>query len=313
LSLWGEAQIQWQERFRSTLGLRADGYRFTVTSDTAANSGRRHDAIVSPKLGLVFGPWAQTEYYLNAGYGFHSNDARGAVTTVNPDPRPGIRPVCVAPTIGACTGDPIRPVQPLVRARGYEIGVRTAWMPGMQSSLTLWRLDIASELVFVGDAGTTSPSRPSRRQGMEWANYWEAGGWLLLDGDLSLSQARYTDADPVGDRVPGSIEQAASVGASMRRGAWSGGMRLRYFGPRPLIEDNSVRSGSSTLVNVQFGYRITPQLQACLDILNLLDTRVSDIDYYYASQLPGEAAPVNDIHSHPAEPRALRLALRMSF
>ena len=313
-AVWGETEIQWLEKFRSTLGLRADSYRFDVSSNTPANSGNKNDAILSPKLALVIGPWDKTEYYFNAGTGFHSNDARGTVTTVNPDPRPGTRPTCVDPNIGACTGDPLSPVKPLVRATGYEIGMRTALLPGLQSTLTLWRLDIDSELIFVGDAGTTSASRPSRRQGVEWANYWNPEQWLLLDGDVSFSSARFTDADPVGNRIPGAIEQAASIGMSLQESApWSGGIRLRYFGPRPLIEDNSVRSKSSTLVNLQAGYKITQQLRASIDILNLFNTRVSDIDYYYASRLPGEAAAVNDIHTHPAEPRAVRVTLKLNL
>lgn len=313
-AVWGESEIQWTEKFRSTAGLRADSYRFDVTSTTPANSGTKNASIVSPKLAMVFGPWDKTEYYLNAGYGFHSNDARGTVTTVNPDPRPGARPACTDPAVGACTGDPLSPVQPLVRATGYETGVRTALLPGLQSTLTLWRLDIDSELIFVGDAGSTSASRPSRRQGLEWANYWNPNAWLLLDGDVSLSSARFTDANAVGNRVPGAIEQAASIGADLQDSApWSGGLRVRYFGPRPLIEDNSVRSKSSTLVNVRAGYKLTRQLQASIDILNLFNAGASDIDYYYASQLRGEAAPVNDIHTHPAEPRTLRLTLKLTL
>jgi len=314
IALWGESKVQWLEKFRSTLGLRADSYQFDVQSDTPANSGIKHDAIVSPKLALVLGPWQQTEYYFNAGYGFHSNDARGTVTTVNPDPRPGTRPGCTDPNIGACTGDALSPVQPLVRAAGQELGLRTSWLPGLQSTLTLWQLNIDSELIFTGDAGTTSPSRPSHRQGLEWTNLWQPADWLIVDADLSLSSSRYTDDNPAGSYIPGSIEQVASIAVTMQdSSSWSGGMRLRYFGPRPLLEDNSVRSDSSTLVNMQLGYRINKQLRASIDLLNLLDTRVSDIDYYYASQLAGEAAPVNDIHTHPAEPRTLRLTLRMSF
>ena len=314
VSLWGETKVQWLEKFRTTLGLRADSYQFDVTSDTPANSGTKNDAIVSPKLALVFGPWNQTEYYINAGYGFHSNDARGTVTTVNPDPRPGTRPACTAPTIGACSGDALSPVKPLVRAKGYEIGLRTSWIPGLQSTLTLWQLNIDSELIFIGDAGTTNPSRPSKRQGLEWANYWNPAEWLMVDADLSLSSSRYRDSDPAGNYIPGSIEQAASIAVTVQESqAWSGGVRLRYFGPRPMIEDNSVRSESSTLVNLQTGYKVNKQVRASIDILNLLDTRISDIDYYYASQLAGEAAPVNDIHTHPAEPRTLRLTLRVSF
>ncbi len=313
VSVWGETQIQWQEKFRSVFGLRADRYQFDVTSNTPANSGNKNDAIVSPKLALVFGPWDKTEYYLNAGSGFHSNDARGTTITVNPDPRLGARPGC-AGAAGECTGDALSPVKPLACANGYEVGMRSALLSGLQTSLTLWRLDIASELIFVGDAGTTSASRPSRRQGVEWANYWNPNAWLLIDGDVSLSSARFTDSDPAGNRIPGAIEQAASIGVSLQASEpWSGGLRLRYFGPRPLIEDNSVRSRSSTLVNLLAGYRVTRQLRLSMEVLNLFNTQVSDIDYYYASQLKGEIAPVNDVHSHPAEPRAVRLILKLTL
>jgi hypothetical protein len=311
VALWGESQIQWNEKFRSILGLRGDSYQFDVTSNTPANSGNKNDTIISPKLAMIFGPWDKTEYYLNAGSGFHSNDARGATTTVNPDPRPGTRPACMG-AIGTCTGDPVSAVQPLVRAKGYEVGVRSAWLSGLQSTFTLWRLDIDSELIFTGDAGTTKASRPSRRQGVEWANYWTPKEWLLVDSDVSLSGAHYTDANSVGNRIPGAVEQVASVGVSLQEiDPWSAGIRVRYFGPRPLVEDNSVRSNSSTLVNLLAGYRISKPLKVSMEVLNLFNAQASDIDYYYASRLPGETAPVNDIHTHPAEPRTFRVTLKL--
>jgi hypothetical protein len=274
VSLWGEMQLQWQEKFRSILGLRGDSYQFDVNSNTAANSGNKKDAIVSPKLSLVFGPWDKTEYYLNAGRGFHSNDARGTTINVNPDPRPGTRAAGCTGSIGTCTGDAMSAVKPLVPATGYEVGVRSALLNGLQTSLTLWRLDIDSELIFTGDAGTTEASRPSRRQGVEWANYWTPAAWLLIDGDVSLSSAHFTDNDPVGNRIPDAIEQAASIGVSLQESdPWSAGLRVRYFGPRPLIEDNSVRSKSSTLVNMQVGYRISKPVKVSLEILNLLTSK----------------------------------------
>jgi outer membrane receptor protein involved in Fe transport len=314
IALWGESQIQWNETFRSIFGLRGDRYQFDVASNTAANSGKKNDTIVSPKLALIFGPWDKTEYFLNAGSGFHSNDARGTSNTVNPDPRPGSRAAGCSRVMGECTGDPISPVKPLVRARGYEAGVRSVWSGGLQSTLTLWRLEVASELLFTGDAGTTEASRPSRRQGVEWANYWSPQEWLVLDGDVSLSSARYTDASPEGNHVPGAVEQVASLGVSLHESdPWSAGLRLRYFGPRPLIEDNSVRSKASTLVNLLAGYRVSSRLKVGMEILNVFNRQVSDIDYYYASRLPGEAAPVSDVHTHPAEPRTLRVTLRLTL
>lgn len=312
-SVWSETQIQWHEKFRSVFGLRGDHYQFDVRSNTPTNSGIKNDAIVSPKLALVFGPWDKTEYYFNAGSGFHSNDARGASITVNPDPRPGARPGCVG-VMGDCTGDALSPVKPLARANGYEIGIRSALLPGLQTSLTLWHLDIDSELVFVGDAGTTSASRPSRRQGIEWANYWNPNEWVLIDADVSVSSARFTDVDTAGDRIPGAIEQAASVGISLLEAdPWVGGLRLRYFGPRPLIEDNSVRSKPSTLVNILTAYKVTKQIKLGLEVLNVFDTKVSDIDYLYASQLHSETTSVADIHTHPAEPRTLRASVNVKF
>ncbi|HTY03674.1 MAG TPA: TonB-dependent receptor [Rhodocyclaceae bacterium] len=308
LSLYGESQVQWQEKFRSILGLREDFYSFDVTSNTPQNSGSVRANIASPKLALIFGPWDKTEYYVNAGYGFHSNDARGVTVKVNPDFRD------TDPATGF--GKPADPSTPLVRAKGYELGVRSAIVPRLQTSLALWRLDLASELVFAGDAGTTEPSFPSRRMGIEWANYWTPASALTIDADFAVSRARYTtiDATVPGDYIPGAIEKTASIGVSYDDGAkWSGGVRLRYFGPRPLIEDNSVRSPSSTLVSLRIGYKADRNLKLALDVLNLFDRKVSDIDYYYASQLRNEATPVDDIHTHPSEPRSLRLSLRLGF
>lgn len=297
VALFAQNSLQWLPWLRAVAGLRADFYRFDVSSSIAANSGKVNDHIVNPRLALIFGPWAKTEFYLNAGGGFHSNDARG--TTIRVDPNdPSTR---------------AEPVTPLVRARGYEAGLRSAIVPALQSTLSLWRLDLDSELLFIGDAGTTEPGRPSRRSGVEFANYWHPAEGVIVDGDLSWSRARFRDYDPAGDRIPGAIERVASVGVSLDRGAWFGGLRLRYFGPRPLIEDNSIRSGSSALVNLRAGYRIARNLQISLDVLNLFDRKVSDIEYFYESRLAGEAAPVGDIHLHPAEPRTLRVSLRASF
>jgi len=309
-SLYGENQVQWAEKFRSILGLREDLYGFDVNSElTQRNSGKASARIASPKLALIFGPWDKTEYYANAGYGFHSNDARGVTVKVNPDFRDS------NPVSGF--GKAVEASTPLVRAKGVELGVRSAIVPRLQTSLALWRLDLASELVFQGDAGNTAPSFPSRRAGIEWANYWTPVAALTVDGDLALSRARYAAIDPTqvpGYYIPGAIEKTASLGISYDAQAkWSGGLRLRYFGQRPLIEDNSIRSRASTLVNLQAGYKVDKNLKLTLNLLNLFDAKASDIDYYYSSQLRNEAAPVNDLHTHPTEPRTLRLALRLKF
>jgi outer membrane receptor protein involved in Fe transport len=227
--LYAENSTQWTRWLRGIAGVRLDTYAFDVHSSIAGNSGQRHAGIVSPKLSLVLGPWGRSELFVNAGTGFHSNDARGTTQTVTP--REGL---------------PAEPVTPLVRSRGLELGLRTEPVPGLQSSLALWQLKLGSELLFVGDAGDTAPGRASKRWGIEWSNHWVAAPWLLLDADLAWSHARYTEDDPAGNHIPGAPERVVSLGVTVTdRGPWSAQFQLRHFGPRPLVEDDSVRSRST--------------------------------------------------------------------
>jgi outer membrane receptor protein involved in Fe transport len=253
---------------------------------------------MSPKFSAAFGPWHGTEFSANAGMGFHSNDARGAVIRVDP-----------------VSGETADRVTPLVRARGAEIGVRTVRVRGLQSTLSVWYLGIDSELVFAGDAGTTEPGRPSRRAGVEWTNYWRLRPWLIADMDVSVSRAEFTDVDPAGSRIPGALARVISSGLTVEpRQPIFGSLRVRHFGPRPLVEDASVISPSTTVWNGELGYQLSSRARIVLDVFNLLDAKVSDIDYFYTSRLPGEPrGGVNDVHTHPALPRSARAGLRLSF
>jgi outer membrane receptor protein involved in Fe transport len=181
--------------------------------------------------------------------------------------------------------------------------------------LALWQLNLDSELVFSGDAGDTQPSRASQRTGLEWNNHWIAQPWLLVDADVAVSRARYTEFDPAGPYIPGSIDTVVAIGATAtERGPWFGQFQMRYFGPRPLIEDNSQRSAATTLAYLRMGYRIDPTLRLAVDVFNLFDRKGNDIDYFYTSRLAGElAGGLNDLHSHPVEPRRFRVTLTASF
>jgi hypothetical protein len=293
-----EARMRWTPWLRTVMGLRGDFYRADVTSDQKANSGTVTKGIASPKLSILLGPFDKTDFYINAGYGFHSNDARGATIMVDPT-----------------TGAPVQRVQPLVRAKSFDFGLRTDLIPRLQTSLTVFLLDLDSELVFSGDAGSTEPSRPTRRTGFELANYLQVSPRVSLDTDLAYSRGRFTDSDPAGDHIPGAVEGVVSAGISLDHfGPWFGGLRLRYFGPRPLIEDDSARSHSSSTFNARAGYHLANGLDLRLDVFNLFNRKVSDVDYFYASRLPGEPAEgVTDIHFHPVESRSARLTAEWRF
>ncbi len=301
-SVYSSLKTNWSEHVRTELGLRADRFDFDVRSNVAANSGSADDSIVSPKFSLILGPWNETEFFFNVGKGFHSNDASG--TTIRVDPTDGVTPV--------------DRVDPLVNALGADVGLRTAVLPNLQLTAALWTLKLDSELLFVGDAGITEASRESERRGIEAGAIWNPVSWLILDADLAWSRSRFSQneraGDPAGDRIPGAVENVASVGVAVDHpSGWFGGARLRHFGEAPLIEDASVESDSTTLVNLEVGYHITQSVQLSAALYNVFDSRDNDITYFYESQLPGEAEPVSDIHFHPVEPRTFRLTLRATF
>ncbi|WP_247485477.1 TonB-dependent receptor [Bradyrhizobium sp. 193] len=299
VGIWTDSTTRWTDWLRTTVGLREDFFAGRVLSDTPENSGTAQASMMSPKAGIVLGPWFKTELYGNAGYGLHSNDIRGATITVDPNDKV----------------TPLDRVPLLVRSRGAEVGVRTKPIEGLTSSVALFVLDFDSELLFVGDAGTTEPSRPSRRVGVEWVNQYKPLPWLSFDLDVAYTRARFTDFDPVGDRIPGAPAWVGSAAITFgNETGWFGALKARYFGPRPLIEDDSVRSLESLIFNARAGYRFDNGLRVQLDVINLFNAQTNQIEYYYLSRPPGEPIDgVADRHVHPAEPRAVRLTLAARF
>ena len=299
IGVYGQTAVELSPWLRSIVGLRVDQLRTRVDARSlAANSGTARGSQWSPKLSLIAGPFSKSEVFFNAGRGFHSNDARG--TTARLDPRN--------------PGQAVDAVPPLVASRGLELGGRSELIPGLQSSLAIWRLDFDSELVYIGDAGATEASGASRRRGVELNNRWAPTGWLLVDADLAWTHGRFVN----GDRIPNAVDKVASLAASLRDlGPWSASLQWRYLGAGALTADNSQRSTPTLTTNLRISRSLAPawgkDSAISLDVFNLADRRVNDIQYFYPSQLPGEAAPVADRHVHPAEPRTLRLTLRLGY
>jgi hypothetical protein len=291
--VFAEARSTWSSRFRTVLGFRGDAYTFAVTSGLPANSGNRGAAIASPKASLAFTPSPAMELYLSGGLGFHSNDARGTTITVDPG-----------------TGLPVQRVDPLVRSRGAELGVRATPRAGWRSMLAVWILKLNSELLFTGDGGTTQPSAASRRRGVTWANFYRPIPRLSLDADVSLARARFGGVAPGADHIPGALENVIAAGIAWNgapRGPY-GSLRFRHFGAYPLVEDNTVRASPANLVNAAAGYSRSG-VRVEVSVLNLLNEVANDIAYYYTSRLAGEpAGGVDDIHFHPVEPRQIRVS-----
>ena len=315
--VYAENRTQWLPKLRTTIGLREDVYYGSDTSSLAANSGSLARGITSPKGNLVLGPWHDTEFYASYGQGFHSNDLRGTVTTVDAlatelDQQAGTN------TVVAASKTPL-----LTKATGYEVGLRSEILPGLKATAAVFVLDLDSEATFDGDAAGTTPGRPSRRTGIEFSADYRMFPWLALNGNFAFTRARYTDADDgsadtepghPGSHIPGAAKIIASGSARLvELDPWSAELRFRFFGRRPLIEDNSVTSRPTALFDAQIGYKFSERVQLRLDIFNLLNSQAHQIDYYYPSQLANEAAPVYDIHYKPVEPLSARLSLNLTF
>jgi hypothetical protein len=285
-------EVRWSDWLRTQGGIRGDLFHFDVDSKTlAANSGSEWDGIVSPKAGLVLGPWNDTEFYLNGGFGFHSNDARGVTVTRDP-----------------LTGAALPQVPALVQTKGAEIGVRTRLIPDLTSSLAVWYLESESELVYVGDAGNIEAGGASERYGIEWSNYWRPEDWVTFDTEFTVTEGRFVaTGEEIENSVPVSFSGGVTYGEATGPFA---SLRARYFSPRPLNGDGSVKSQDSLQLNSRFGYRVENDWEVALEIVNLLDSNDNDIEYFYTSRLPGEpAAGIEDVHLHPYEPRQVRLSL----
>lgn len=295
-SVYASLEQEWSEKFRSVAALRADHYRFDVDAGLPINAGRGSETLLSPKLNLIYSSDHATEYFFSAGQGFHSNDARG--TTIRIDP---------------VSGDPADAVDPLSKARSVEVGMRTSVVPNTQIALSMFSMQLDSELIYVGDAGATEALGESKRRGVELGAIHAPRPWLLIDTDLTFTKARLVGIGAA-DRIPNSVDRTASLGLIVNDlEKWSGGLRIRYLGEAPLIEDNSVISESTVLVNAQATYALNPDWSVTLEVLDLFDSQDNDITYFYESQLAGEAAPQEDLHFHPVEPRSMRVTLQARF
>ena len=360
-SAFGENKIQWANKFRSVLALRGDQEKFVIaslayptdivtlpggTSETvnAANSGSAVKFLPSPKASLIFGPWANTEFYLQGGFSFHSNDGRGSTQQVEPVSPDYPYHYTVMPKIS-----------PLVEQKGGEIGVRNMAVTHLQSTFELWYLHSNSELTQDGDTGGTIASeQSSNRYGLEWANYYTPAEHWAFDFDLADSRAQFTQPDPFdatfqvvnaplyvcttgaascptvsgnadgnvnwqqqgpgGKLVPEAVKVVISSGATVHDyKGFSSSLRLRYFGPRSLTSDGLYQSSQTVLLNGELGYQLLKKWHVTAEFLNMLNRKDADIDYAYVYQITPTAAPAFGRVTHPTEPFLVRFALGRSF
>ncbi len=263
IGAFGELQFQVTDAFRTTFGVRYDYYDGEVDAFRVQNSGSGHDSLWQPNIGLAYRLNENLEFYGNYGHGFHSNDVRAAVNTVDP-----------------VTGYPTESLDVLVEGKGSEIGFRYDTLEGFNFSVAYYTMKMDSELVFVGDAGTTEPGDPSRRDGLEVTSFWEISDQLVFDISGAKSDGHFIGLPSSENAIPDAHDLVYGAGLTYAGGnGWTSSLRVRHFGDAALTEDEVVDKDSSTLLHFGVSYE-KDNWEIGLDILNFLDEEDDDIAYW---------------------------------
>jgi hypothetical protein len=276
-------------------GLRIDRFDASVDDrleDTSTlRSGRSGTAgalLVSPKGSLILSPSRMVDLFVNVGRGFHSNDARGAARSISP-------------------------ASLLAAAMGYEVGTRVRPVEPLTATLAVYRLDLDSEQVYVGDEGTTEPSARSMRYGVETTATLALGRWLSADGAVTLNRAVYRgnagNAGAVALAPTRTITGGVSAHASW--GSFAS-LRVRHVGQRPATPDGRLVAEGWTVLSARAGHRQGP-IEIAADVNNLLNTTWREVQFATESRLRGEPAPVEEIHFTPGWPFSAQVTASAYF
>ena len=280
VAAFAEEDVRIASWFRVVAGLRADRVDVSVTDHLGQASGVASKTQGSPKWMAIVSPAKAVDIYADWGRGFHTNDARGVVQRVDP-------------------------ATLVVTATGYEAGVRVRPADRLQLTAAAFLLDLDSELVWDGDTGTTTPSGPTRRYGVEVGGRWRLGNWLFADADATFTHAQYRVDAGNGDSVALAPTRTltAGVGVTRKLGEWTpfGSVRVKSIADRPATQDGSLVAKGYTLLNAQAGVRWR-DLELGLDVLNVLGTTWYEAQFATTSRLAWEPRPVTGMSVTPGWP-----------
>lgn len=270
LGIFAEEELSWKW-FRLIGGLRVDWFDFNVDDQLQASgedgSGGRSASIVSPKASVILQPVEPLELYVNFGRGFHSNDARGVVRQIDP-------------------------VTPLAAALGWELGARVLAWDRLELSAAVFWLDLDSEVVWIGDEGTTEASGASRRFGVETQFRVELLRWLLADAQLSWVRAELRDEPASANAIPLAPDLLLSAGLTAldERTGLSGRIGVIYLDDRPATEDRFLTAEGFFRVDLSFGWE-NERVGFTAQVLNLLNSSWRQAQFATTGRLPGEDGP----------------------
>lgn len=252
--------------------------RFSWGVDDLEMPGSTRDAsasIASPKLSAQLHADDTVTFFANAGFGFHSNDARAATETGGK---------------GA-----------IARAIGGETGFRMKPSKDARVSADVWYLHLSSEQVWSGDAGGTEPSDATRRFGIDVEGSVDATPWLSLDANVTWAHATFVANRGNGGALALAPRWMGSGGATVHDKTSFVAVRARGIGDRPGNDDGTLTAQGYLIFDVIAGKQIG-SVDLNLTINNALDADWREAQFAEESRVTPASDLVEQMHYTPGMP-----------
>lgn len=268
--------------------VRVDHFDFQYTDQlsTLYSNKSTEKSIVSPKINVMYNMTDNVQLYAKAGKGFHSNDTRVVVASLEENTLPA--------------------------AYGYDLGA--IWKPtqNMLLNIAYWNLYLEQEFVYVGDAGIVEPSGETKRNGVELSFRYQPTSWLYYNLDANYTHARGITDD--GDElIPLAPDFTLMTGLNLiHPSGLQGGISVRHIDDRPANEDNSIVAVGYTVTDFNIGYKWN-RARIGLNVQNLFDVEWNETQFATESRLLNEAESVEEIHFTPGTPFNARVSLQYEF
>ncbi len=331
LFVWAQSKIVFNIHWRLELGLRGDYITYDVddhlgnANDTLSNgrphaSGYAQQAMLNPKFNVVYSPSAQVDIYMNAGTGFHSNDARNVIFTQKAKEieqvklREGWSEQKIADWLKKHNFDPQQQFTgTMPRAYGAETGIRAELFKRLNVGVAVWYMYLDKEFVYAGDGGYSELSNPTQRLGLDFEGRMKISDWLWADADITLARGRINGLPKGSNYIPLAPEFTLTGGLTMAGfHGFDVSLRTIHIGSRPANESNTVTALGYTLVNCGVSYHLK-RYTFSVTIENLLNTEWNEAQFDTESRMKWEKEPVDELHFTPGNPFNIKIGASVRF
>ncbi len=287
LGIYINEKIELNQYFSLSTALRFDYFHFQYEDQLSLQTKSKTANLFSPKFTLDFSPNQNVSFYLKAGQGFHSNDARVVVDQkVN---------------------------NTLPKATGIDLGTLFKPSKNLLINAAIWALDLRQEFVYVGDVGIVEPSGATLRTGADLSIRYQLNNWIFADIDLNYTLPRTIDAPKGKNYIPLAPILSSVAGISFQnKNGLNGSIRSRMIGDRPANEDNSLVANGYFLLDTNINYTKS-KYEIGLSAENIFNQKWKEAQFATTSRLQSETDPVNEIHFTPGSPLFLKLKFTVFF